>query len=101
MLIPDEFQVDDELWGAVRAQLVKTARGSATAWDRDRPQRILVKSLTDRGIPYLDLLPVLRSVPPLSDGKLHCYLRRDTHWNARGNRIAGAALGEFLRSLVN
>jgi hypothetical protein len=34
--------------------------------------------------------------PPLEDGNRHLYHLRDTHWNARGNRLAGEALAEFL-----
>jgi hypothetical protein len=36
-------------------------------------------------------------VPPLADARRHVYHRQDTHFNARGNRIAGEALGEALR----
>jgi len=35
----------------------------------------------------------------MADGLRHLYHRRDTHFNARGNRAAGEALARFLRNL--
>jgi hypothetical protein len=92
MLIPDEFQVDDAVWQSVLAET------PTKHLERDRAQRIVGPWLAENGIPCLDLLPRLRAVPPLDDGKRHVYHVRDTHFNARGNRIAGEALAEFLRS---
>ncbi|TDJ68334.1 MAG: hypothetical protein E2O39_13330 [Planctomycetota bacterium] len=91
MLIPDEFQVEDELWAAVVARV-------GTTLDRDLPQRRLSSWLAQEGFATLDLLPVLRAVPPMDDGRRHLYHLRDTHFNARGNRVVGEALAEFLRS---
>jgi hypothetical protein len=90
MLIPDQLQVDDDVWRTVDA----AAPGEL---ERDRAQRILVPWLADHGIPCLDLLPILRAAPPLADGRRHVYHARDTHFNTRGNRIAGEALAEFVR----
>jgi len=94
MLIPDEFQVEDELWN----ELVEAS--GAVPLERDRPQRVLVPFLEQHAIPVLDLLPSLRAVPPLADGRRHLYHLRDTHFNARGNRAAGWALAEFVRGLL-
>lgn len=91
MLIPDEFQVEDTVW-----QSVLSSAPDATL-ERDRPQRILLPWFERNGIPCLDLLPVLRQTPPLADGRLHLYHLRDTHFNARGNQVAGEALAKFLR----
>ena len=91
MLIPDEFQIEDELWEAVVKQ-------SDAKLDRFYPQQRLGKWMSSRGYPHLDLLPVLRAVPPLADGRRHVYKLQDTHFNARGNEIAGKALAEFLRT---
>jgi hypothetical protein len=93
VLIPDEFQVEDGLWQTVTA-------GLGERLDRDRPQRVVGEALRARGIPYLDLLPVLRSAPPHADGNRHHYHLRDTHFNARGNRVAGEAIAEFVRPLL-
>jgi hypothetical protein len=91
MLIPDEFQVEDHVWA------MATDVPGGKALERDLPQRVLGAWLAEQGIPCLDLLPVLRAVPPLEDGRRHLYHLRDTHFNARGNEAAGLALAEFLR----
>lgn len=93
VLIPDEFQVEDPLWEEV-------VRRAGVPLERDRPQRLLRAWLAALDVPVLDLLPVLRSAPPLDDGRRHVYHLRDTHWNARGNRIAGLALAPFVRELL-
>lgn len=86
VVIPDEFQVEDALWASV----------AASGYERDRPQRILGEGLRARGIAMLDLLPAFLAVPPLPDGQRHLYHRRDTHWNRRGNEVAGRELARFL-----
>lgn len=91
MLIPDEFQVEDSVW-----QLV-TSGPDGERLDRDLPQRVLGQWLTEQGIPYLDLLPPLRAVVPMPDGRRHLYHLRDTHFNARGNEVVGEELAAFLR----
>jgi hypothetical protein len=91
MLIPDEFQVDDELWRELLAS------GLPADAERDRPQRELSARLAREGIEHLDLLPALRAVEPLRDGRPHVYHLRDTHFNARGNRVAARGLEELVR----
>ncbi len=97
VLIPDEFQVDDELW----AEILESRQGAALS--RDQPQQLIGEWLAEEQIPYLDLLPVLRAeCAPHHRGDSHCYQLRDTHFNARGNRVAGEALGRFFgRSLFS
>jgi len=90
LLIPDEFQVEEAPWRDIEWA------GIARRADRDLPQKIVGAWLDERGIPYVDLLPLLRAVPPLEDGSRHVYHVRDTHWNARGNRIAGEALADLI-----
>lgn len=92
LLIPDEFQVEDGNWRDALAE-----RGDPADYERDLPQRLIGAWLHEEGIPFLDLLPILRGVPPLADGDRHLYLLRDTHFNARGNEVAGRALAAFLR----
>ncbi len=92
MLIPDQFQVDEEVWHEV----LQRTRG--VQLDRDQPQKQVAAWLRARGVPFLDLLPILRAVPTASDGRRHLYHLRDTHFNAHGNRIAGKALAGFLRT---
>lgn len=95
MLIPDEFQVEDALW----ARLVALAPGKE--WSRHRPQAELARWCAERDIPCLDLLPALLAVEPLADGARHLYHLRDTHFNARGNRVAGEELARFARELLS
>jgi hypothetical protein len=59
-----------------------------------------VRELGRLGIPVFDLLPVMRAVEPLADGKRHLYHLTDTHWNVRGNAVAGAELAKFVRALL-
>jgi len=93
VLIPDEFQVEDDLWDEV-------VRRSGRPLDRDLVQRTTVEWLQARGWPVLDLLPLLRTVEPLADGRQHVYHRQNTHFNARGNEVAGRALARFADSLL-
>jgi hypothetical protein len=90
MIIPDEYQIEDELWEKVVAEV------GDPALDRYRVQSLILPWLAEQGIPCLDLTPRMLAEPPLEDGNRHLYHLRDTHWNARGNRIAGEALAEFL-----
>ncbi len=91
-LIPDEFQVEDELWQAVVA--------AAGPLDRDRPQRLVTEWMRAHDVPFCDLLPRLRAVPAGEDGRRHVFHLRDSHFNARGNRVAGEALAETLRAAL-
>ncbi|HEY2748887.1 MAG TPA: hypothetical protein VGL86_29905, partial [Polyangia bacterium] len=93
LVIPDELQVEDPLWAQVSAR-------AGMPLDRDRAQRILAARFAEKGIPYLDLLPILRAEPVASDGMRHLFHRGDSHLNARGNAVTGAALAAFLRPLL-
>ena len=87
VVIPDEFQVNDALYERLLENVERRE-----VYDRDLPQRLLRDYAGARGIPMLDLLPILRAAEP--EG--HTYHLRDTHWNARGNRIAGQAIADFI-----
>jgi hypothetical protein len=93
-ILPDEFQVDDELWAQV------TAAADQTSLERERFQRVVLEWGRARGVPVLDVLPHLRAQPPWSDGRPHLYHLRDTHFNRRGNRAAGEALARFLAEIL-
>ena len=58
---------------------------------------MLVEALDAHRVPLLDLLPVLRAVPAELDGARHLYHLRDTHFNVRGNRVAGTAIAGTQR----
>jgi len=91
VMIPDEFQVNDELWEKVLAQLEQNDL------DRFMPQQRISDWLREQGIPCLDLLPSLRAAPLMADGRRHLYHLRDTHFNAHGNYVAGKAMADFIR----
>ncbi len=93
VLIPDESMVEDELWARVTQ--------AAGPLRRHALREELLAFLAEEGVPALDLLPPLLAAEPWpADGKRHLYLLRDTHWNARGNRVAGAALAPFVQGLL-
>ena len=94
MLIPAEYQLEDELWATATASL------GGGPYPRQAAQIAVRQWLKTAGIPCLDLLPALQAAKPLADGNRHCYLSRDTHFNVRGNRITGEALEPFIRDLM-
>jgi hypothetical protein len=93
MVIPDPFEVEDSIW-------VETTQGAPEQLDRDAGDQRVVAWLRCSGAPVLDLLPILRAVPPRPDGYRHLYGLRDTHFNARGNEVTGHALAHFVDSLL-
>jgi len=95
VLIPDVFQLEDDLWEAVLVELADVEL------DRDRPQRRIGKWLEAEGITYIDLLPRLRELPLHEDGGRHAYHFQNTHFNRLGNRIAGEALAELVREKLD
>ena len=90
VLIPNRFQVEDDLYREIRERVPAVA-------DRELPQRRIVAWLEERGFTTIDLLPRLRELEPLRDGRIHAYHRNDTHFNRRGNEVAGIAIAEVLR----
>lgn len=87
VVIPDEFQVNDELF----EQLLAT-RDRPGRYKRNYPQERIRSFCETKGIPMLDLLPVLRD----ANREDRVYHLRDTHWNARGNQIAGEAIAHVI-----
>ena len=85
VLIPDEFQVN----GEVLAVAAAVAGLDSEKIDLEYPQWRLWAFCAERGVPCLDLLPVLR-------GRADAYAPRDTHWNATGNRLAAAEVAAWL-----
>ena len=88
-----DSQVEDGLWERIQA-------ADGARLERDRPQHLLGAWLQENGIPFLDLLDDLRAVSPDEEGRRHLYHLRDTHFNARGNLVAGQALARFCDSLI-
>lgn len=84
MVIPDELQVNDALF--------QRLTGGRSGYDRDYPQNRIAEFCRSRDVDCLDLLPALRE----AQRSQRTYHRRDTHWNANGNRVAGERLAERL-----
>ena len=89
-LIPDEFQVNDELSG----RLLAANDTDEAEFDRNAPQRMLVKYLEDAGIHHVDGLQRFRA----RSKTMNLYLPRDTHWNAAGNLFAARMMVDYLQS---
>jgi lysophospholipase L1-like esterase len=62
------------------------------------PQLYVQAFARERGIPYIDLLPVFRERVARSNERL--YLARDIHLNDAGHRLAGAAIADWFRCCV-
>ncbi|MBI4575680.1 MAG: hypothetical protein HY722_05385 [Planctomycetes bacterium] len=92
LLIPDEFQVDDALWGHV----VEAAPGGPQAYDRGRPQRVIGEYLRRLGAAVADPLDALREAARGAP----VYQPRDTHWNARGHQVAAEVLLAALAAMA-
>jgi hypothetical protein len=92
VLIPDEFQVNDALWTAVREASARSFGLPPSAFQRDLPQRRIGRWAEERGVRVLDLLPALRE----AEREGRTYHLRDTHWNAHGNRVAARELARAL-----
>ncbi|MGE3172221.1 MAG: hypothetical protein AB7O97_06295 [Planctomycetota bacterium] len=91
-LIPDESMVEDALWRRVEIAAGRPLR-------RHELRQRLLRWCEAAAIPCVDFWPALAAEPALADGDRHLYLLRDTHWNARGNAVAGRVLAERLRAL--
>lgn len=91
LIIPDEYQVENDLWQEV-------VKRNELPLQRDRPQRLIRDWARIGNRDTLDLLPWMLAVEPLRDGRRHVYHLRDTHFNARGNEIAGKSFARFLET---
>ena len=59
------------------------------------PQIHLQLFARDKGIAYLDLLPILREY--VARNKVDVYLSPDPHFNTLGHRLAGEAIADWFR----
>ena len=88
-VIPSEVQVDPE----IRQLVLEALSLSEEAYDFDAPQRRLHDFANAHGITIVDPLPELRAQHSRSD---RLYIPNNTHWNVKGNRIAGEILAEAV-----
>jgi hypothetical protein len=98
VIYPSQLQVD----GVQRSRMlpgVGSRLGAPDAvLDFDLPNRLLASYAMNRGIPLLDLTPVLRGRVERTGESL--YKANDTHWNALGNAVAGESEGAFIAGLL-
>ena len=87
------LQVEEPLWRQVAAR-------AGVPLERDRPQRLVAAGLQGAACPTSTSCPSCAPSRSASDGMRHLFHRDDSHLNARGNAVVGAALGAFLRPLV-
>ncbi len=92
VIVPTEVQVDKN----VRNQVLTNLGLDETDYDFDLPQRRLQEFAKKAGIEVLDLLPELRAA---HDPDSHLYIPNDTHWNERGNHLAGQLLANRIQDL--
>jgi hypothetical protein len=90
--VPAPEQVYPERW----QRIMQRYRAMQTdQWDLEQPSRAARQAAEQAGVPFLDLLPIFRQAAAESE-PLH--LRVDGHWTPAGERLAGEATAEFLRS---
>jgi hypothetical protein len=89
-LIPDEFQVDDEL----SARLLVANGTDPSEFARNMPQVELARFLEQAGIHHVEGLRVFRQ----RSRTTNLYLPRNTHWNLAGNRLAAKMMVDYLQT---
>jgi len=87
ILFPMEIQVDDHFFNEVQS-----AVKSSDTYIKDLPQQKIIKFCEKNHLLYLDLMTALRV--EAKNGRVFQY--NEDHLNARGNRIAGQCLADFL-----
>ena len=93
ILVPDEFQVNDSLYQTILEQ-----KSTQEIYVRDYPQQKITSYFSDNRIRYLDLLPQMRKANSVE----RTYHLQNTHWNARGNEVAGNAIADYLlKNVIN
>ncbi len=92
VIAPDEYHVNDALWEDMMAVVP-----NPEAYDRYYVINRVKAYLETQGIPYLDLTPILQEAQ--AQGRV--FHLRDTHWNARGNAVAGKAIAAKVLELLD
>ena len=90
-VIPSEVQVDPE----IRRLVLEALSLPDEAYDFDDPQRRLHGFANAHGITIVDPLPELRAQHSPDD---RLYIPNNTHWNVKGNRIAGEILAAAVEA---
>jgi hypothetical protein len=88
-ILPDQFQVDQELREAVLNKYKNIADKNL---DLSHPDNLIVDFCRAHGINYLDMLRPFQEKSKTE----RLYALRDTHWNEAGNRLAADLIFEYL-----
>ena len=91
-IYPDEFQVNESLLN----QIFSTFNLKKENYDIELAQKILIKHLDSRQIPYIDLMDEFRT----EGKKQQLYLLRNTHWNDSGNELAANIIFRKISAIV-
>ncbi len=67
-------------------------------YDLNLPQRYVRQYAEAHDVPYLDLLPILRS--HVKEGAARIYTPNDIHFNNKGHAIVGRAIADFIKGGV-
>ncbi len=92
VILPAPEQVNPKRWQRIVHHHTPMQAGQ---WDLDQPSRAAQQVAEQAGVPFFDLLPIFRQAAAESE-PLH--LRVDGHWTPAGERLAGDATADFLRS---
>ncbi|MDD5555788.1 MAG: hypothetical protein PHN82_00910 [bacterium] len=84
VLIPDQICVDP----AVQRKVFRLTGLQDSDFDFEWPSRRFREFSARHGVPVIDLHPLFREMCR----RERLYIRRDTHWNEAGNRLAGEAI---------
>lgn len=93
VFMPSPFQVQGLFTQIVRGQADTDPRFPLFLDDIDRPQRVLRSFAERRGLPYLDLTPLLREAS--RDGLM--FFPREGHLNQEGAKRVAQAIFEVLK----
>jgi hypothetical protein len=84
LLVPSRFEVDPA-----------AQRQAEGRMDLGRPHQLLREFLAEQGLAHLDLAPSLREAAARPD-VAPLYFRRDMHWTALGNEVAGRLVARWI-----
>ena len=91
-VLPCEVQVNPEL----RQRVCRLTGIPEGGLDLERPARLVREHFRGRKVTVVDLLPSFKAAE--NDGST--YRHNDSHWNARGNRVAADVLAPVLQSRI-
>jgi hypothetical protein len=92
-ILPCEVQVN----AALRLKVCRSVAVSESDLDLDHPVHLVRDHFRGRDVTVVDLLPHFEAAE--EDGST--YRHNDSHWNARGNRVAAGVLAPVLRSRID